>query len=55
MVSAYSYKKVNELDVEDDSKTTTRAQLENEIQNRVGWMRRPSVSLHSWPISKRLG
>ncbi|MCJ1467856.1 Hippocampus abundant transcript 1 protein [Pseudocyphellaria aurata] len=41
--SAYSYRKVDGFDVEDDSKTTTHAQLENEIQNRLGWKRKPSV------------
>ena len=44
MVSAYSYKKINEFDVEDDSKPTTRTPLESELQKRLGWLRRPSVS-----------
>lgn len=44
MVSAYSYKKINEFDVEDDSKPIARTPLDSEPQNRLGWLRKPSVS-----------
>lgn len=44
MTSNYSYKKVNEFDVEDDSKAATQSQLARDLENRIGWLRKPSVS-----------
>lgn len=54
MNSSYSYIKINEFDVDNDSKTTIHSQLESDIQDRLGWLRRPSVSDCSRKNSKYL-